>query len=337
MSDLAAPVRYQDRSTGLILVGILEICLALLCLVMLAFMGVAALSAMAQGGVNGQAMLGSGLFYLLLAAFFAVMGIGTLRGRRWARTLMLVMSWIWLIAGVFAVALTFLLLPRVIKGISDSTGQAADPSVGMVVTGCASVFLILFYLVLPGILVLFYRGPNVQATFEAKDPSIPWTDRVPASVLALALMLAFGAVSSLTAMAYGVLPVFGTLLTGIPAILAFLSMGLICALLAWGVYHRRPAAWWALLGFWIFGCVNSVFFFRAGGSSVREVYVAMGTPPAQLEMIDKMGLYDMFASPVLLVLDVVLWLGWLGFLIWVKRFFPGGGIVYTERSKQGSA
>ena len=324
MSDLAAPVRYQDRSTGLILVGILEICLGLLCLLMLVFTGFAAVSAKALAPqVDSRSLAASGLFYLAVAVFFGTMGIGTLRGRRWARTLMLVTSWIWLITGVFSTAVLIFLLPRMTAALTGAGGAGADAATGAVVMGCVSIVLGLFYLVLPGVLLLFYRGPNVRATFEAKDPNVPWTDRVPSPVLALTLLLAFGALSSLTATAYGVLPIFNTLLKGTPAVLAFLAIGVVCALLAWGTYHQRPAAWWTMLVLWVLGCINSAVFLRTGGANLRDVYVAMGTPPAQLEQIDRLGIYDLFTNPLILSLMVALWLGWLGFLIWMKRFFPG--------------
>ena len=102
MSNLVAPVQYQDRSAGLILVGILEIGLGLLCLLMLAFMGFAAVSVQSLPGgqaaaMNTRVMAANCAFYLAMAVFFFVMGVGTLRGRRWARTIMLVVSWTWLI------------------------------------------------------------------------------------------------------------------------------------------------------------------------------------------------------------------------------------------------
>jgi len=39
------------------------------------------------GGVNSRSMLGGGVVYLLAGTYFAVLGVGTLRGRRWARTI----------------------------------------------------------------------------------------------------------------------------------------------------------------------------------------------------------------------------------------------------------
>jgi hypothetical protein len=330
MSDLAAyppqPV-YQDRSTGLILIGLLEIGLALLCLLLLAFMAMATLSlagtpAGQEAGMNSRSMLGGGMVYLLAGAYFAILGVGTLRGRRWARTIGLVTSWIWLIVGVFSTLVLAFLLPRMMAGISAAAGPSANPATGTFMAGCIGFFLFLIYIVLPGLLVLFYRGSNVKATFAAKDPGIPWTDRVPAPVLALTLLLAFGAASTLFGLFYRAYPLFGTFLTGIPAVLAFLATGAVCAALAWGVYQRKPAAWWACVVLFVLGCVNGLLLlFRNDG--VREMYQAMGMPAAQVEQAEKMGLLEIYSSPLVRALMIAMWLGILGFLVWVRRFFNG--------------
>jgi hypothetical protein len=328
MSDLASPAPYQDRSTGLILVGILEIGLGLVCLVMLAFMGIAAVSIgrLPEGpaaGMNSRLMIVYCGFYLLIALFFFTMGLGTLRGRRWARTIMLVVSWSWLISGVFGVIVMFFILPKMTGAISATAGRggAADPGFGIVIMGCVAVVMGLLYIVLPGVLLLFYRGPNVKATFEAKDSGIPWTDRVPAPVLALTLFFGVMAVGALAGTTYGVFLAFDYVLTGLPAILCFLVLGAISALLAWAIYQRRPAAWWGVLAWSVLGGVHGVYFFKQGGAGLRRLYEAMGTPAVQLEQIEKMGIYDLWSHPVVLALLVVGWLGWFGFLIWVKRFF----------------
>lgn len=333
MSDLAAyppqPV-YKDRSAGLILIGILEIGLALLCLLLLAFMAMATLSlsttpAGQAAGMNSRSMLAGGFIYLLAGIYFAVLGVGTLRGRRWARTIGLVTSWIWLIVGIFSVLVLVFLLPRMMAQVSAAAGPS-NPGVGACTTGCITLLLALLYLVMPGILVLFYRGTNVKATFEAKDSSIPWTDRVPAPVLAITLLLACGAASTLMGLFYRVFPLYGTFLTGAPAILGFLVTGALCAVLAWGVYNRRMAAWWACVVCFLLGCVNGALLFRGGG--LRTMYEAMGMSAAQLQQIDRMGILEMYSHPAVQAPIVAMWLGALGFLIWARRFFAGA----SERS-----
>jgi hypothetical protein len=233
----------------------------------------------------------------------------------------------WVVIGIFSMVVGVAILPKMMAAVS--AGTSADPAVGTAMTGCILVVLALLYIVLPGLLVLFYRGPNVKATFEAKDPGIPWTDRVPAPVLALTLLSGFGAVSSLLGLTYQAFPVFGRMLTGIPAALAFLAVGGLCAFLTWGIYHRRLAAWWGLVALWILGSVNGAFLLMGGGAGLRRMYVAMGTPEIQMQQMERMGIYDIWTNPVILALMVVVWLGWLGFLIWVKRFFTGSAILYT--------
>jgi hypothetical protein len=335
MSDLAAyppqPV-YKDRSAGLILIGILEIGLAFLCLLFLALMAMAFLSLATtlagQGARMGssRSMLGGGVVYLLAGTYFAVLGVGTLRGRRWARTIGLVTSWIWLIGGIFSVLILAFILPRMMAGISAAAGPS-NSGIGACTTGCVGLLLFLLYLVMPGILVLFYRGPNVRATFEARDPSIPWTDRVPAPVLALTLMLVIGAASTLMGLFYRAYPLFGTYLTGLPAILAFLATGVVSAGLAWGVYQRKPAAWWACVILFVLGCVNGALLLF-GKSGIRGMYEAMGMPAAQVEQVDRMGILDVYSHPAVQALMAVLWLGVLGFLIWTRKLFVGA----SERS-----
>lgn len=335
MSDLAAyppqPV-YKDRSTGLILIGLLEIGLALLCLLLLSFMSMAFLSAATTpagqaAGLSSRSTLLAGSVYLLVGIYFAALGVGTLRGRRWARTIGLVTSWTWLITGIFSVLMMVFLVPRMMAAVSAAAGPSGSGA-GACATGCVTLMLAVVYIVMPGILVLFYRGPNVKATFEAKDPSVPWTDRVPAPVLALTLLLAMGAASGLFGVLYRVYPMFGTILTGVPAALAFLATGAVCAALAWGVYQRKPAAWWACVILFVLGCVNGALLLF-GKSGIREMYGAMGMPAAQVEQAEKMGILEMYSHPAVQALMITMWLGVLGFMIWVRRFFGGGATVST--------
>jgi hypothetical protein len=331
MSDLAPyppQAAYKDRGTGLILIGLLELGLALLCLLMLALMliGSLALAASAAGqpaGLNNRSMLGGALVYLFAGACLATLGIGTLRGRRWARTIGLVTSWMGFVLGVFAAGFMTFLLPKMTAGFSKAAGASADPAFGQIMVGCISVFLFLIYIALPGLLVLFYRGPNVKATFEARDSSIPWTDRVPTPVLALTLMLVFGGAATLISLSYAVFPLFGALLTGVPAILGCLVSMAICGALAWAVYQRRPAAWWTFVVLYIASCVNGVLLLLQGSAGLHRMYEAMGMSAAQLSQIDTMGIAGMYTQPAFLSLLGLAWAGVFGFLIWTRRFFTG--------------
>src|SRR5438128_2485210 len=99
---------YKDRQTGLALFGILWILVGLLLGGMSLLMVVGSLAAPAGGpGAPGalpmRMMVPLMLIYLAIGACFITLGIGSMMSRRWARPLILVLSWMWLITGVMSV------------------------------------------------------------------------------------------------------------------------------------------------------------------------------------------------------------------------------------------
>jgi hypothetical protein len=122
---------YKDRSTGLVLFGVLELGIALVCLLGFAFMllsaGMTAAGAVAGApAVNRGTIVSGSLFYLGVAAFFGTMGAGSLLARRWARTLMLIVSWLWLAVGIFAAVAVVFLLPGMFDRLAAG-GDAGRP------------------------------------------------------------------------------------------------------------------------------------------------------------------------------------------------------------------
>ena len=100
MNSLAMP--YKDRSAGLLIFGILTILLGCVAglFVPLMFFG-QAMSAKARTGVPApfSAILPAVLIYSVLAVALVWLGIGSIMARRWARALLLIFSWSWLILG----------------------------------------------------------------------------------------------------------------------------------------------------------------------------------------------------------------------------------------------
>ena len=105
MPDIAAvpPLpEFEDRRTGLMVFGIIVIVLGCLIALMLPLMLVGQLMA---GHVPGAAplplrlMLPAVFMYLGLAVLFIWLGIGSVLCRRWARALLLVFAWLWLLGG----------------------------------------------------------------------------------------------------------------------------------------------------------------------------------------------------------------------------------------------
>jgi len=316
------------------LLGIFQVLLGCLCGLMAVMMvALSLLGPMAQApqgqALNGQMMIPGMVFYLLLAVAFIWLGIGLLRARRWAWTLTVVLSWMWLIVGVVSsVMFVFFIGPMMSASIAQQGNVPPGAIMAMRIIGGAVVACI--YILLPGMFLVLCHRESVRATCFRRDPEIRWTDRCPMPVLALSIMLAFSVVSMSSAMAYGfVIPLFGVFISGAAGAVVILLIALVLAYLAWGTYRLQMAAWWGTLLLGIVGALNAVVTFSR--TDLMEMYEKMGMPADQLDLVWKTGLVDSMShwGP---------WLGlvggaaWLNYLLYVRRYFVRGaeGIKRTS-------
>ena len=183
----------------------------------------------------------------------------------------------------------------------------------------ATAFAACVFVLLPAVFLIFYHRESVRATCQRLDRKVPWTDRCPMPVLALSILQASGALFMPLALVYGpVMPLFGVFLSGAAGAAAILLIALAMACLAWGSYRLKMAAWWGMLLLFIVGTVNAVVTFSRTG--LMEMYEKMQMPPAQLEMMRKSGVIEMMSGslPWMCVVSGVLW---LGYLLYVRRYF----------------
>ena len=178
---------YQDRSTGLVVFGIIEIAGGALAALAIPFVF---LSAVLMRKAGGAAMplrsLGvTFLTYALLAVVLITLGIGATQAKRWAWALNLIVSWIWLITGSLVTLLLIVLVPSgILAGMRMGAAQNPDTppaSAGFmaVIVTFMIVVAAVFLIVLPLIFLLFYRSKNVEQTCKHRDPVERWTDRRP--------------------------------------------------------------------------------------------------------------------------------------------------------------
>ena len=195
--------------------------------------------------------------------------------------------------------------------------------IGGVVTAC-------IYILLPGVFLVLCNQESVRATCQRRDPKTRWTDRCPMPVLAMSMILAFGVVSMPTAVAYGsVFPLFGVFISGAAGSVVILLIALVLAYLAGGTYRLQMAAWWGTLVLGIAGTLNMVITFSR--TDLMEMYEKMGLPADQLEMIRKTGIVESmshWAPGMGLVGGAV----WLGYLLYVRRYFVRSGTGTTGTS-----
>ena len=326
----AAPVAptispsYKDRSTGLTVFGILTLLLGGLCALfvplMLVGQMVAARSNPSQ--TNPAAILPAIVIYGGLAVALVWLGIGSLRARRWARALLLIFSWSWLIVGLICMVGMAFVMPKVLAQQSAAGGASGQPAMPAAAIAGAMAFMFLFFgvffILLPLVWLFFYKSPHVNATCKARDPVTRWTDACPLPVLALCLWLLF-AVPMLLLMpivGHGVIPFFGIFLTGLPGSLLCLAVAALWVYASWLLYKLDVRGWWLILiAFFVFTLSAVVTYAR---HDVIEMYRLMGYPEAQIEQIQKIGL---MTDHHMTWLTMLFMLPFLAYILFVKKYF----------------
>ncbi len=321
MTQMDGSPGFRDRKGWLVFFGVVEILMGLVCLLMLGVMLLVVV--FTPNGATGTAAIPmKGLFnalfmYGFMAAFFITMGVGSILARRWARAIMLMMSALWLAVGTVSVIMIFSLLPQLFRGPAMN-GQQLQPGVAAMVEAVTVVFSIILFVIVPGVLFLFYRSPNVKATCEQRDPKPRWTDR-PLPVLSLALVSGLMALGMALALFINIVPFFGITLTGIPAMIYEVTFGAVAAWSAWHLYCQRMQGWLVIVGLSALGMLSWVVTVLRG--DLLGMYRAYGIPQEQLQQMTAIA--EMQHSPAFLLATSLSALGWVGYLWFVRKALLG--------------
>ena len=320
----AAGEAYYDRSTGLMVFGVMTILLgavaALFSVVMLLSLAVS--TVVPNANMNAETVLPGMFIYVGAAVALIWLGIGSIKARRWARALLLIMSWSWLVVGVLDIGVVGFVLPKVLANLPmpegpDHTPIPVQPGMVVGIVIFTMVFMGIFMIVLPAVWLFFYSSRHVKLTCEWRDPVVRWTDLCPLPVLALALWLVFSAFSliAMTLMPYIAAPFFGMLVSGIAARGVYLAMGAIWLGAAWLLYRLDSRGWWLALAGCIAFALSSVITYSQ--HDMIEMYRLMHYPDAQLAQIEKSGLLKgntmAYVTPLFMV-------PLIGYMAYVKKY-----------------
>ena len=310
---------HKDRSVGLVLFGSLEVLIGLFCALMIPLSLLAVAANANLGGAGGSTDLKSAVSSIVIygcaAVAFVWIGVGSIRARRWAHKLTLVLSWLWLITGVVTLVMCLWMIPILFRqmGLDNAMpggGVAAVIAVVLVILGVV-------FVVMPTAFVLFYRSPNVAATCRIRDPGPSRIADAPSHILSLVLIYVLGAVSVLTMPAYNfVMPVFGMVLSGVAGALAWVVVLGILGYLVRATLDRDPRAWWTAVVATVVATLASTVAVVV--TPIDTILGRMALPDDQLAIFQAMG----FPGPAgLALLSAVAWGSFLAYLWYAKRFF----------------
>lgn len=320
-SSISTPLEFKDRRTGLVVFGILEILLGGLCallIVLLLFVFVLASRSATVRTPGGYGFVGevhglgvAATLYGLLAVAFVWLGIGSIRCRRWARALSLILSWSWLLGGISALCF-FVVFQRafIAKGM---IAPAANLIMGIILA-----FQAILLVALPLAMVFFYQNKDVKATCEARDRTPRWTDACPPPVLATSLWIYLGAFSFLTLplLHRSVVPFFGILITGRVAACILVLCSALWFYLGWGTYRLKLAAWWIMLiVFGLSSASATVTFLKI---DLMELYRRLGYGEEQIRMMQDFGFLTGRAAAWW---SALFFFAFLLYLLWIRKYF----------------
>jgi hypothetical protein len=309
---------YRDRRTALLIAGVLEILLGVGSWLMAALMIWVASKVAAQGAGSTGSMVPGMAVYGIAGLVFVILGVGSIRARRWARALWLVVSSFWLISGVFAVAWIALLGPSVLAGTTPA-GQQPPPGVQSIIMIAMLSFFAVFMIGLPASLLAFYRSPHVKATCEAAGPQPCWTDGCPLPVLRAALWFASMTLTHpwMEWLCGGLYPFFGHFVRGAAGHGLWIASGLLSGIATYGIYRRIHTLWLLGLVLVLVQGISATVTYAV--VDPKELFAAMGIEGAALEQIERMGMIRpsyMIGSVAAAILPMV------GLLLWARACFP---------------
>jgi len=325
------PEFYRDRSTGLIVFGIIQVILGLLALLGIPLLLLSAV--MSRKTMGGTLPIGSYVLsvitYSAMAAVFITLGVGSIRARRWARALTLILSWMGLIAGSIGTVALAVGMPAGFIPMMKASG-GANPDIPPLSRGFIAViltimivFFAVFFVALPAAFVLFYRRADVRETCEHRDPVERWTGRCPLPVLAASIVFAVGAFY-LLCMSFTApfMPFFGRYLSGVRGAVVCLAEAAVGGLLAIALFRRKYWAWWGAIAVLVMRSVSTVLTFTRG--NLLQAYSRMGMSGKQLQV---MSANPMLRPGVLMWFTLTYVLLIFGYLIWIKRYFAPPVVV----------
>jgi hypothetical protein len=288
MSEVAT----KDSGAGLILFGSLQILIGLACAMFTLYIASGSEIAVRQGAGGGAAVASGLIVYGVATVYFVSVGVGSMRRRRWAQALSVVVSAMWLAGGAVGTLFILVMLPTIEQRVANTSGAF--------ILGGAIVVAIL----VPLAILLYYRQPSVRLMCETAD--VPrWTDRVPLPILAIIIVLAFGSLALLANLSNPVIAVFGNNVTGAPAALTLLGLSILSAWLAVQFCRLKESAWWTLVLLQVIGCVAAtVSLVRGGSGRVAADDVA-----------------EVSRSPFFIAIIVASWLAYFAYLLYIRRYF----------------
>ena len=283
-----------------ILLGLLQILLALAFAASMFFM-MSVLKDAPEARRIGLMSLPAGLMFLAMGVLTIVLGLGSIRARRWARAICLALAWPLMLGSVNGLGLMSTIVPTQMP-LEEFNSSALK-------------YLPLLFSIVPfgfaALHVWFYSREDVRLTCETRNPLPCWTDKVPLRVLAVAVFLASAGIVMILSPQQ--LIFFGAIYSSSTSFALRVLFMLVLLGFALGAYRQKMFGWWGSL----IAIIVAVASTHISALKLRPIdyYEALKSLP---EGTDQMLLVNMLPQPAVLFWT---YLPCLLYLLWIRKFF----------------
>jgi hypothetical protein len=220
--------------------------------------------------------------YYAIAMLCIPLGYAHLRPRRWARLIMISLLWCFLIVGIPLMVIFFLMLT--VKDLSLLLSLLI-----IIALGAA-------YLLLPALLIRFYKSQNVSDVFKTLDKNSYWIERLPGPILTLGTLIIFDFfILHVPLFFNGIFPFFGKWLSGIRGYIALDISIVSLGFLVWGVLRRRVWSWWGSLLY--FATITLSVTMSLFKSSLSDMLSPMRFAPTEMRLLEGIPLQGIHFIP----------------------------------------
>ncbi len=316
---------FKNKKTLIVFCGVMQILFAVF---FFGFTLLMFLPLLLKGNLPSDAQIGPKQLLPAVSMYgaggliFLILGIGALRLKRWARTLSQIFYGFGLAFGVLMLAQAFLLNFEIFWQTSPNLHELPleqwSAVLGLLKIVLV-VFVVLFFITLPGLLFWAMQNQNVKATFAFYDPKSYWTERRPVPVLALAFLLGNGGLVYLWLLIAKQAPFLWWILTG-PSLVIYTLIAASClGTVSYLVFKQKAHAWKAALIVTLL--FKTLFLVSFSLIDITEYYrLVLANTPTHPHISAEMMTEFWHSSH----LALMMWL-WgavgLGFILYTRRFF----------------
>ncbi|VGO20370.1 hypothetical protein [Pontiella sulfatireligans] len=303
----------KDHTVGLAVFGTTEILMGILCFSLAMLLLVVVSASGLRGMKPSHCAMAMGLLFFL-TGWFIVMGMGSLKARRWARALLVVGAWVSVFLGTLSLSLVLYILPEVFGSLTDSA--RIPPTVALGVLYFAVLVLVLLLVVFPLAVIVFNSLKGVQNTCERLNPNPSWTDRTPLPLLTMSFISVLGSLTILAGATtnYTVF-IYGHIVSGLPGMAVMALISVAFGYVGRGAYSRKMHAWWGAYALVLVTSSSMMLTFSEIEMPLLYTHMGYSAEQAGSEVFH-------FITPAMLTLLSCIW-GVMAciYLVWVRDCF----------------